>query len=155
MDQWTSRSKMQWGPQSVGDHLVTGSRPNIDPLTGLRSVAALTIALGHISAMFSVLTFIGMPLFFTLSGFVIHYVYSENFGRNWRAAISEFTVARFSRIYPLYFCLLLFAFIATPLALYLYHEKRIGLIFAYFGFASTWWPFMSDGKLLGEWYYGI
>jgi peptidoglycan/LPS O-acetylase OafA/YrhL len=130
-------------------------RANIDSLTGLRFVAALTIALGHTDAILGILTLIGMPLFFTLSGFVIHYVYSEEFSRNWRTAIPEFALARFSRIYPLYFCLFLFTLISTPLGDYLYHHAGNGLILTYIGFVSTWLPFAADGKLLGNWYYAI
>lgn len=136
-------------------HLVSAPRANIDSLTGLRFIAALTIALGHADPIFAQLTMIGMPLFFTLSGFVIHYVYSDDFARKWRMAIPEFALARFSRIYPLYFCLFLFALISTPLGSSLFHGPYTSLVFPYLFFASTWWPFMADGKLLGEWYYGI
>ena len=137
------------------DHLVKAARPNIDSLTGLRFIAASTIALGHTDGRFEVLTLLGMPLFFTLSGFVIHYVYSEEFARNWGMAVPEFTLARFSRIYPLYFCLFLFALISTPLGSFLFDKSHVGLWIPYLFFCYTWWPFAVDGKMLGDWYYGI
>jgi len=46
-----------------------------------------------------------MPLFFVLSGFVIHYNYSRlflNHRHGW--AIATFTAARFARLYPLFLC---------------------------------------------------
>ena len=53
----------------------------------MRSVAALSVAVGHILPvdLFVLgtsphgLTGIGMPLFFTLSGFIIHYGYANAF----------------------------------------------------------------------------
>jgi peptidoglycan/LPS O-acetylase OafA/YrhL len=139
----------------VEGHLVKVPRANIDSLTGLRFIAAASIALGHTDAKFDILTLIGMPLFFTLSGFVIHYVYSEEFTRNWHAAIPEFALARFSRIYPLYFCLFLFALVSTPLGGFLFQKSHISLSIPYLLFCYTWWPFAADGKPLGDWYYGI
>jgi hypothetical protein len=85
---------------------MTVTRDNLDALTGLRFVAAFTIALGHYFPPWREITGIGMPLFFTLSGFIIHYVYADTFTGGWRRATSEFAIARFSRIYPLYFALL-------------------------------------------------
>ena len=62
------------------------SRANIDALTGLRFVAAFTIAFGHAYPHLLSLTGVGMPLFFTLSGFIIHYVYADPFATGWRRA---------------------------------------------------------------------
>ena len=58
---------------------MTVARDNLDALTGLRFIAAFTIALGHTEAVVLEITGIGMPLFFTLSGFIIHYVYADVF----------------------------------------------------------------------------
>ena len=55
---------------------------------------------------------IGMPLFFTLSGFIIHYVYADAFASGWRRAGGEFAIARFSRIYPLYLALLVYSLLS-------------------------------------------
>src|SRR5216684_3338330 len=90
------------------------SAPDAIPsLTGIRFVAAFTIVAGHIYSPVGNLTLIGMPLFFTLSGFIIHYVYAASFAAGWRGAAVKFAGARFSRIYPLYFMLLLIALITT------------------------------------------
>jgi len=50
------------------------------------------------------LSFFAMSLFFTLSGFVIHYNYGQSFATNGHGpATSRFLLARFARLYPLYF----------------------------------------------------
>ncbi len=51
--------------------LMATPRDNIDALTGLRFVAAFTIALGHYYQPWLEVSGIGMPLFFTLSGFAM------------------------------------------------------------------------------------
>ncbi len=49
-----------------------------------------------------------MPLFFVLSGFVIHYNYGASFRIASLNATVDFFIARFARLYPLYLLLLIF-----------------------------------------------
>lgn len=99
-------------------------RQKLDSLTGLRYWAAMLIfaqhvlnaALGTQSAVFGRtgiprpdLASIAMPLFFTLSGFLMWYNYGERFQKSFRATLRDFLAARFARIYPLY----LFALVAS------------------------------------------
>jgi peptidoglycan/LPS O-acetylase OafA/YrhL len=113
---------------------------NIDALTGIRFVAALTIVLAHIYSPLGSLSIIGMPLFFTLSGFIIHYVYSGVFAGGWGAAAATFAAARFSRIYPLYLILLIVELLLTPLGNALYQTADIGTALAYIFACWTWLP---------------
>lgn len=93
-----------------------GSRPRqLDALTGLRFFAAFAILFAHdcqwvapfkdddsIARYGGVTSIYGMPLFFVLSGFVIHYNYGHLFSRmRFRWAGLEFFGARFARLYPL------------------------------------------------------
>jgi peptidoglycan/LPS O-acetylase OafA/YrhL len=93
---------------------------NIGSLTGVRFIAALTIALGHSYVPVDVITMVGMPLFFTLSGFIIHYASSDTFTTGWRSGDAKFAVARFSCIYPLYFILLPVSLVTTPMGRFIY-----------------------------------
>src|SRR5262249_52934644 len=93
-----------------------GKAPEIPALTGLRFIAAGTVGFSHFaegsqfarSGLLSPISVIVMPLFFTLSGFIVHYVYAGSFAQSWRAAVPAFAFARFSRLYPLFFAILLF-----------------------------------------------
>jgi peptidoglycan/LPS O-acetylase OafA/YrhL len=94
----------------------------INSLTGLRFVAAFSVLIAHASNW--LVTFnstpefvnylswgsaIGMPLFFVLSGFVIHYNYGGQFRAGIVNATADFFIARFARLYPLYiFCLVVY-----------------------------------------------
>ena len=95
---------------------MTSRRP-VEALTGLRFIAAFAVAFSHgISHVwpwvgatpewYSLLNSgagVGMPLFFVLSGFVIQYNYSERIREGGSRALFNFFVARFARLYPLYF----------------------------------------------------
>ncbi len=93
----------------------------IPALTGLRFVAAFLVLVAHSADWLRVLDSsahfvtwfsfgpaIGMPLFFVLSGFVIHYNYGASFSNEFGRPTFNFFIARFSRLYPLYlFCLII------------------------------------------------
>jgi peptidoglycan/LPS O-acetylase OafA/YrhL len=99
-------------------------RKPIPSLTGLRFIAAFSVLFAHalpkifpwpeghavpnIYSMLEAVAGEGMSLFFVLSGFVIHYNYSERLATKGAAGCIDFFVARFARLYPLYFCCLAF-----------------------------------------------
>src|SRR5215467_4232256 len=101
-------------------------KADIPALTGLRFAAAFSILFLHAvywcipftdtklpNAIASWVGVYGMPLFFVLSGFVIHYNYGLLFhDQPYTAASRHFSVARFARIYPLYFFFFVFGSIS-------------------------------------------
>jgi peptidoglycan/LPS O-acetylase OafA/YrhL len=108
-------------PQSIASSRQFERTP-IPSLTGLRFVAAMSVAVPHgvvemvqgsgceyfWQAWLTYFSAFGMSAFFVLSGFVIHYNYSDSIlDYRWRGAANFFS-ARFARLYPLYFvCLML------------------------------------------------
>ena len=86
----------------------------IAALDGLRGLGALLVMLFHfdvfylpqagLSRAFPGLThgYLGVDLFFLLSGFVMAHVYGVEMGANWRAHWFEFARARVARIYPMF-----------------------------------------------------
>ena len=98
----------------------------IPALTGFRFIAAFMVLLGHgypvlqfgdsrlIGNILGPLAANAMAMFFVLSGFVIWLNYAEDFTRGpFRVAVWRFGVARFARLYPLYACVLIIAFLAA------------------------------------------
>ena len=139
-------------------------KPLVDlpSLTGLRFIAAFSIALGHSLPQTDVwgidfhgITALGMPIFFTLSGFIIHYSYADQFAKRGSGAVRDFAVSRFSRIYPLYWFLLVASMLDTPMGPRLLSADGLPVLAAYVVGVTTWFPFMMDHRLLAEWYYGI
>ena len=97
-------------------------KSDIPQLTGLRFLAAFSILFLHTViwctpfndtkvplAIANAVGIYGMPLFFVLSGFVIHYNYAVLFrDQSLGSASRNFFSARFARLYPLYFFFLIF-----------------------------------------------
>ena len=95
----------------------------IDELTGLRGIAALFILFNHILLIYpdlrqtfiasplGFLGFMGMDLFFILSGFVIYYNYADKIRQNPNDGIIKFLIARIARLYPLYLLFIAFFFV--------------------------------------------
>jgi len=90
------------------------SNENLDfpALTGLRAILASLIFINHYvvwskyAPSFTDDLLIGVSMFYTLSGFLIMFRYSQNctINYNW---LKPYFIKRFARIYPVYFILLL------------------------------------------------
>lgn len=103
---------------------------HIRSLDGARGLAAVMVVLGHAQANAGSFPFFrGQPavdVFFTLSGFVMSYIYLRGQPIVWK----DFAVARFARIYPLH--------IATASAM-----AVLGIIYA--ELSQTDWPAHING----------
>lgn len=100
--------------------MIAHKNTDILPLTGLRFFAALFVCIAHINSHFippelsntwfaielTRLSAAGMSLFFVLSGFVIHYNYSKSIQAKTTSGLYDFFIARFARLFPLYFVFL-------------------------------------------------
>jgi peptidoglycan/LPS O-acetylase OafA/YrhL len=91
-------------------------RPELKALTGLRAVAATAVVVSHLGVPHSLpnefaevarMGFIGVPLFFMLSGVVLGYNYPDLTFRPGRRA-AMFYVARIARVMPLYWAMVVY-----------------------------------------------
>jgi peptidoglycan/LPS O-acetylase OafA/YrhL len=139
----------------------------LNPLTGLRGVAACAVLIAHaldtsfnygdyhpMHSFASRLAYFGMSLFFVLSGFVIQYNYASFFSKQpLGMAAWEFFVARFARLYPLYI-LSIFATLT-----YLPEPNFTPLItLAYLTLTQSWCnvemaAFPADWSVSTEWFF--
>jgi len=127
--------------QKTGVSQVGESSHELRALHGLRFLAAFCILFSHACGWLAnfkdtrtvfnygeFFTVYGMPLFFVLSGFVIHYNYSRLFSTmRPRWAILEFLGARFARLYPLFICFFLVG-LAVDGVLQWYYEHQLNLL---------------------------
>ena len=100
----------------------------------------------------------GMPLFFVLNGFVIHYNYRRLFQSQTIArATCEFAAARFARLFPLYFCVLLMAIVADDFVRKMYNQfDTFWKILAYdFTLTQSWWYIVYDNQSIISWLFGL
>ena len=146
------------------------SRPNISALTGLRFFAAFFILFAHavdwlaqfqdsrFRENFTFVSMYGMPLFFVLSGFVIHYNYGMLFSTKPSArAVAEFGAARFARLFPLYFCFLLMAIVADDFVLKTFNRPELAaeILAFFFTLTQTWLFRIYDGISVHAWLFGL
>jgi peptidoglycan/LPS O-acetylase OafA/YrhL len=96
-------------------------RQDIDALTGLRGVAALWVFLFHaekfargvgsdaydVVAAVGAAGYLGVDIFFVLSGFILAYNYAESRLHEGARRYGEFLCKRLARIYPVHLCALL------------------------------------------------
>jgi peptidoglycan/LPS O-acetylase OafA/YrhL len=144
--------------------------PQIPSLTGLRFIAAALVLVAHaadwlgqfsnstVENNLSFLSMYGMPLFFVLSGFVIHYNYRRLFiTRTPARATAEFAVARFARLFPLYFCLLIASICADNLVSDVQGDRSLfyHIVGYYVTLTQSWWYIVYGGKLLINWLFGL
>ena len=144
--------------------------PQIPALTGIRFFAAFFILFAHsvdwlvpfpdknLRTYFTFVAMYGMPLFFVLSGFVIHYNYRRLFGsRGVARATCEFAAARFARLFPLYIFLLLMAIFAEDFLRKSYPvEGLFAEVLAYdVTLTQTWWYAVYEQRLVVNWLFPI
>jgi peptidoglycan/LPS O-acetylase OafA/YrhL len=144
--------------------------PPIPALTGIRFFAAFFILFEHavdwlvpfqdpnLRAYFTFVGMYGMPLFFVLSGVVIHYNYGNLFAsRGTARATCEFAAARFARLFPLYLFLLPVAICVDEFILKTYQAGDLApKILAYnLTLTQSWWYTVFDQQLIIYWLFPI
>jgi peptidoglycan/LPS O-acetylase OafA/YrhL len=137
-------------------------------LTGLRFLAALSVLLGHATGtllhfgdgenrwciLLGDLTGIGMPLFFVLSGFVIHYNYHRPIRDNPARGVFNFFVARFARLYPLYIVVVCYTLFSAGQYFELLSDPAVGPQFyaaipSYLALVQSWYyRIIGDHELI-------
>jgi peptidoglycan/LPS O-acetylase OafA/YrhL len=98
------------------------SSPRVPALTGLRILAALAVYASHLGPphdsptvlrTFFASGYVGVTLFFVLSGFVLALNYFDELSRPSARGVWNYAVARFARIYPLYILILAYILIRS------------------------------------------
>jgi peptidoglycan/LPS O-acetylase OafA/YrhL len=136
----------------------------IPPLDGLRALAIISViwhnvtaghytggAISKIANMFANAGWIGVQLFFVLSGFLITGILLDE--KKTKYQLRNFYMRRFLRIFPLYYAVLFVAFIILPIfnamPSWLQTDRHYQIWF--WTFLINWKePFSTDGPALGH-----
>ena len=110
--------------------MISEGKTELPQFTGLRGIAALLVLFFHVRTPvgieltfgvadpFSQFGYLGVDIFFVLSGFILSHVYAEQFSESLSStSLRAFAVARFSRIYPLHFVTTILMLLAYEIAL--------------------------------------
>ncbi len=90
------------------------SSSHVASITGLRAIAVLAVILYHVDATWMPGGFVGVDIFFVISGFVVAHSVMGRPYPTWRAFLADFYTRRFLRLYP---ALLAFVAVATAASL--------------------------------------
>ena len=122
-----------------GAHL--GYRPALD---GLRAVAVLAVMLYHGGVSWAAGGFLGVDIFFVLSGFLITSLLVKEWTRTGRIGLRAFWLRRARRLLPA-MLLVLLAVAAYSVAVPQPQSRLRGDSLATLGYVSNWW-FMLSGQ---------
>src|SRR4051794_26631226 len=79
---------------------LAGGNVRIDALDGLRAVAIIAVVMYHADVPWTSGGFLGVSLFFTLSGYLITRLLLDEHGQHGRVALGRFYARRFRRLAP-------------------------------------------------------
>jgi len=88
----------------------------VPQLDGLRAVAVLAVVAFHARVPWLSGGFLGVDVFFVLSGFLITQLLAQEYARNGRIALIDFYLRRLRRLYPALLAMLAAYLVAAPFA---------------------------------------
>ncbi len=132
-------------------------RPKMASIEAARAVAALSVVLMHAANLMSVeqlsghvgmgqvfdFGYVGVDFFFVLSGFIITYIHYGEIGRP--SMMGRYLWRRFSRIFPIYWFILLLVIMVTTLAR-LAVGKPLGIEIGMGDIAGTVFLLIGEGE---------
>lgn len=131
-------------------HLDRGRRAGemgyLPGLDGIRALAVLGVLLYHGDLTWMRGGFLGVDVFFVLSGFLITTLITEEFSRTGRIDFKRFYLARAKRLLP---ALLLMLVIVGMLAAFIYRESAASFradALASLLYVTNWWYIVSDAS---------
>ena len=151
--------------QVAAMHPPKDKMPNLD---GVRAVACLLVIMAHLPLPggLTLVGSMGVGIFFVLSGFLMGYLYGES---DWNTqSVVKYSIARFSRIAPIYWVVILTCIIltkiesnyvlpiegATSIARHILFSGNVGIFWSiplevqyYVFFIFVWWGLAYKFKL--------
>jgi peptidoglycan/LPS O-acetylase OafA/YrhL len=113
-------------------------------LDGLRGVAVLVVIAYHLNlANFFPAGFLGVDIFFTVSGFIITALLLQEHARTGRIDFAAFYLRRARRLFPAALVMLLVLVALTPLLLPLALQRLAEDLLAAFFYLSNWWQIVA------------
>ena len=128
--------------------MITSKKNYIKQIDGLRGISILSVILYHFFPEVFIGGFIGVDIFFVISGFVISKILIEEYYFTKTISIKNFYVKRIKRIFPAFFLVIFISlifsyFILLPVYLIDFSKSSLASIF----FSSNFYFFFNKSKL--------
>jgi peptidoglycan/LPS O-acetylase OafA/YrhL len=120
-------------------------------LDGLRGLAALAVVVYHLELGVLPAGFLGVDLFFTISGFIITSLLVREFEASGRVALSAFWMRRVRRLVPPTFAVVAVALVLTPAIAPDTLARLRADTPAALAFVSNWWQLASEQSYFEAW----
>ncbi|NWJ44259.1 MAG: acyltransferase [Chloroflexi bacterium] len=113
---WLANMLLKWLGRRKEQRVTIENQSIISSLSGLRYIAALLVFFYHLPVnndiapeLYHIVRsgYIGVSLFYVLSGFILCYNYFPTLGKRLKGNLWNFWLARFARVYPMYLLTLL------------------------------------------------
>lgn len=113
---------------------------------GLRTLGVLTVILYHLSSSLFSGGFLGVVLFFVLSGYLITDLILQEYQQKRRVSFRNFYLRRLKRLYPV----MIFVLLSSALYMFLFQQNmlnnmRMVFVSSIFGF-NNWWQILKGGS---------
>jgi peptidoglycan/LPS O-acetylase OafA/YrhL len=122
------------------------SRARIDGLDGLRAIAVVAVLLYHAEVGWASGGFVGVDIFFVLSGYLVTSIVLDGYGRTGGLGFRRFWAGRFRRLLPAQFVL----FVWVTLAVALLHGDELadlrGQVLASLAGVTNWYLIVTEGS---------
>jgi peptidoglycan/LPS O-acetylase OafA/YrhL len=122
-----------------------GSLPNLPALDGIRGLAVFAVFLFHVGSPLAPGGFLGVSVFFTLSGFLITRLLLSDVSRTRTVDLVRFWVRRLRRLLPAALLAIVFVLILSATVLRFDADQLRGDVLATLGYAANW-RFLYTGQ---------
>ncbi|MDD2857380.1 MAG: acyltransferase family protein [Candidatus Nanopelagicales bacterium] len=122
----------------------SGEMGYLPGLDGIRAIAVLGVLLYHADVGFLPGGFLGVDVFFVLSGFLITTLLLEQFERTGTVAFTAFYLGRVRRLFPALVALLIVVAIASAVVYRDAAQKTASDLIASFLYVNNWWYVVAE-----------
>src|SRR5690348_7091594 len=128
-----------------------GTSNRMPALDGIRAVAVLAVLLYHAELAAFQGGFLGVDVFFALSGFLITRLLVEEFEKSGAISLTEFYKRRARRLLPALFAVILFVVVVTAFLVQDAAHKTRQDAAAALVYLSNWWFVISEQSYFQSW----
>ena len=121
-------------------------------ITGLRGISVLLVILFHINEEIFFFGFLGVDIFFVISGYVITLTLHKEYSKDKKIKIISFYLRRIKRLFPSLICCIFFTYFVYMIVADLIYFKEItkSAITSIFGFSNLYYIISNQNYFINS-----